>query len=284
MPEIYLCLPSTNTGSLSSGDSADKLGAIMKEFRKAGLPYRLLVLEDEGADRCGVIKARNVLIRQAIKDPECRFIGNFSNDMFDFPQDWLKTMVNYLVEHPTVAAVDAQKIVDYGGGAGWGNYFLPDQPFFPTEGKTWQEMMTAFVGTGVSQDLLSKQAWLPVDDPRWRDYFIAFTIGGGSIVRADWMRKYGMWDEGYEWGGHEEYDLGFRMFYTGYSVVNLAGVKIKHDLSKKGNHFEYPELWTGTHHLAKWGVVGAGANPQNPLIMKMLTEGKIKPLIEGSVW
>ena len=47
-------------------------------------------------------------------------------------------------EYSKVGAVDVQKIVDYGGGAGWGNYYMPDERMLPEDDKhTWQEYTTA---------------------------------------------------------------------------------------------------------------------------------------------
>jgi len=161
------------------------------------VPFRLILEVDHNLAMIGISAARNRLIERALQDPECKFVVNLSNDLFDFTPKWLLKMVLYLGDHEEVGCVN---------GINFANYS-------PSEWKTWTVSGREIHYGDTFEDEVSSSV-----------------AGQISMVRADVLRKIGLYDLNYGLGSYEGLDLGFRIQDAGYSIVLLSTVQAKHDI------------------------------------------------------
>src|SRR5439155_156685 len=192
---------------------------------KAGVPFRLILEVGQSIDMIGISAARNRLLENALRDPECKYVANLSNDLFDFSPNWLRTMVRYLDNNLKVGCVNGINFANYSDS--------------PGEWKTWT--------------ISGKEVHYGDTFPDEESTSVAGQI---SLVKAKVLRATGLYDLGYGLGSYEGLDLGLRIQDVGYSIFNLSSVQAKHDI-QDGNckilGAACQNDLNSPYHRQKWG-------------------------------
>jgi len=108
LSEVYVTIPSY--------ERLDLCTKVIPEMAKAGVPFRLILEVDQSIPMIGISAARNRLLENALRDPECKYIANLSNDLFDFTSDWLGYMVDCLGNNPKIGCVNGINFANYSPG------------------------------------------------------------------------------------------------------------------------------------------------------------------------
>lgn len=208
MPNSYILLPTHGAGQLTP--------ELIGEIRRAGVPYRFLLLEDSNVPRCGVPFARNRLMREALRDKECRYLVHLSSDISNLSPEWLRKTVDMFGD-PKVGCVSLNKLVDY--GSGFGNF----------RGGQFEKSTS------------------PVWDFVAADHVQAVT--SLCVLTREFVEKVGFFDEDFGLGGYEEIDLALRGWINEFRTVLAGRIQYHHIDSNK---IPYPNLQEPTF-AKKWG-------------------------------
>lgn len=215
-----------------------------------GHPFRLIALEDSGF-RQGIIKPLNSAIRAALADKECEHVFTLSNDHYAYRMGWMRAMVEKMESDPNIGCLGGQQMNDHGN---CGTYYQISQK----DGQRY-----------------------PTDSPYWDTFEMDYNdvSRGFCLLRADMLRKLGLFDENLGTGSFENYDYYIRLTQAGYRSV-LWG-KIVYEQCVHGNmdlpvdsmgHRKFWDQEIGhAYFRMKWGV-RPGVVPAH------------KPNMEGAIW
>jgi len=258
MPEVYVVLFSYVSGeSYAQYKNGTATLEALERLKMAGYPYRFVFLEDVGF-RQGIIKPLNTILRMALADTDCQFIHMQSNDHHCITPNWLKIMVETLKSNPTIGCLSPMQFNDHG-------HCMTD----------WE---IGYSNLGLKG----------INDPYW-DTFAEDYVDisrGFCTVRAEMLRKIGLFDENFGTGAFENYDMWNRANNAGYRSHIFGKVKYTHCVHGNQIHVKSRDIEAGTHqNVEKWW----DSYDLGPYYVSKWGEGPgnhhgRKPAFEGAVW
>ncbi len=199
------------------------------------IEYRGKVKVIRNAKNLGAPVARNQGMQEAVKT-EIDFIYCLDNDLTIDP-DAIGALLSVLARDPKIAMAGSL-------------IFLQNEPdviFSAGHNLDWTQNLVHTLGSGQKQR------------GQFRDIWDVGYVGSGAVlIRTDFIRKHGVFDESYIGYGYEDTEYGYRANRLGYRVVCCADSKVWHrphsNIGRYSFRKKYLETRNAIRFIKKYGT------------------------------